>query len=152
MVRTPKAHRRCLAEVVKPEDLVLVPEDLSWAMKLPAVQEDLDFLGNASGTILLVRGNHDLWWKSISQLRRRLPKNVFALQNDFYPLPGRLAVCGTKEWKSPGAANFTPEDEKVYRRELARLRLSLKAAQDAGFEAIYRHASPSSHRGRPDRL
>lgn len=121
-------------EVVKPEDLVLVPGDLSWAMKLPAVQEDLDFLGNLPGTILLVRGNHDLWWKSISQLRQRLPKNVFALQNDFYPLPGRLAVCGTRGWKSPGAADFTPEDEKVYRRELARLRLSLKAAQDAGFE------------------
>ncbi|NLA58398.1 MAG: hypothetical protein GX855_05815 [Firmicutes bacterium] len=121
-------------ELVKPEDLVLVPGDLSWAMKLPAVQEDLDFLGTLPGTILLVKGNHDLWWKSISQLRQRLPDNVCALQNDFYPLPEGLGVCGTRGWKSPGAADFTPEDEKVYARELARLELSLKAAQDRGYQ------------------
>ena len=49
-------------------------------MKLPAVQGDLDFLGTLPGTTVLVKGNHDLWWKSISQLRQRLPANVFALQ------------------------------------------------------------------------
>ncbi|MGI6566422.1 MAG: metallophosphoesterase [Limnochordia bacterium] len=119
-------------DLVAPDDLVLVPGDLSWAMKLPAVQGDLDFLGTLPGTIVLVKGNHDLWWKSISQLRQRLPANVFALQNDFYQLPGQLAVCGTRGWKSPGAADFTPDDEKIYRRELERLRLSLQTAQDRG--------------------
>ena len=130
----PKRIAAAWRELVKPEDLVLVPGDVSWAMKLDAVQEDLDCLGTLPGTILLVKGNHDLWWKSISQLRQRLPENVFALQNDFYPLPEGLAVCGTRGWKSPGAADFTSEDEKVYLRELARLRLSLDAAQGRGYQ------------------
>ncbi|NMB11372.1 MAG: hypothetical protein GX977_03700 [Firmicutes bacterium] len=118
--------------IVGEGDLVLSPGDLSWAMKLAAACEDLAFLGTLPGTILLVKGNHDLWWKSITQLRQLLPDNVLALQNDFYPLPGSLAVCGARGWKCPNAADFTEEDEKIYLRELARLRLSLKSATDSG--------------------
>ncbi len=118
--------------MVSPEDLVLSPGDLSWAMHLSSVQSDLDFLGTLPGNILLVKGNHDLWWKSISQLRKRLPQNVYALQNDFYSLTQGLAVCGTRGWKCPTASDFTAADEKIYLRELERLRLSLKSAVDAG--------------------
>ncbi|NLJ26297.1 MAG: hypothetical protein GX354_12890 [Firmicutes bacterium] len=117
---------------VTAKDLVLSPGDLSWALKLPAAGPDLDFLGTLPGTILLAKGNHDLWWKSITQLRRRLPQNVFALQNDFHPLPGNLAVCGTRGWKCPTATDFTSEDEKIYLRELERLRLSLRSAIEHG--------------------
>ena len=153
MVGTPKADcRRLEGAGVKPEDLVLVPGDVSWAMKLDAVQEDLDCLGTLPGTILLVKGNHDLWWKSISQLRQRLPENVFALQNDFYPLPEGLAVCGTRGWKSPGAADFTSEDEKVYLQELARLRLSLKAAQERGYQPYIVMLHYHSQCGKPNRI
>ncbi|NMB46131.1 MAG: hypothetical protein GX998_06925 [Firmicutes bacterium] len=118
---------------VTPADLVLSPGDLSWAMKLDAAGPDLDFLGTLPGTTLLVKGNHDLWWKSITRLRNRLPDNVFALQNDFFPLPGRLAICGSRGWKCPTAADFTAEDEKIYLRELERLQLSLKSAKDSNY-------------------
>ena len=103
-------------DLVAPDDLVLLPGALSRAMTLPVV----------------VKGINDLRWKSIRQLRPLVPAYVVARLNDFYQLPGQLAVCGTRGWKSPGAADFTPDDEKIYRRELERLRLSLQTAQDRG--------------------
>ncbi|NLJ84917.1 MAG: phosphohydrolase [Firmicutes bacterium] len=130
------AHRIASAwrEMVAPEDVVLLPGDLSWAMRLSSAQQDLDFLGELPGQIVLVKGNHDLWWKSISQLRQRLPSNVYAIQNDFFPLPKGLAICGTRGWKCPTASDFTTEDERVYRRELERLRLSVGSATKAGYQ------------------
>lgn len=130
--------------VVQPQDLVLCPGDLSWAMKLEEMTGDLAFLAQLPGKILLIRGNHDLWWKSISKVRRALPPNVHALQNDFYPLPGGRAICGTRGWKCPGSADFTPQDEKIYQRELQRLQLSLDAAHKAGHrvEIVMLHYPP----------
>ena len=115
-------------EIVKDEDLVLSPGDLSWAMDLSGAKSDLDFLGRLSGTTLIGKGNHDFWWQSISQLRKQLPPGVYALQNDFYPLPDDKAVCGTRGWKCPTADDFTKDDERVYLREIERLKLSLEAA------------------------
>ncbi|NMB24944.1 MAG: hypothetical protein GX986_05365 [Firmicutes bacterium] len=137
--------------IVSTEDLVLSPGDLSWAMHLPAAEADLDFLGTLPGTTLLVKGNHDLWWKSISQLRKRLPENVYALQNDFYPLPNGLAVCGTRGWKCPTANDFTAADERIYLREIERLRLSLQSATKAGYKPyiVMLHYPPTDENQSP---
>lgn len=138
-------------EQVSMEDLVLSPGDLSWAMHLADAQADLDLLGTLPGTTLLVRGNHDLWWKSISQLRSGLPANVHALQNDFYPLPQGLAVCGTRGWKCPTANDFTADDERIYLREIERLRLSLKSATKAGYHPyiVMLHYPPTDENKSP---
>ena len=44
---------------VQPEDLVLIPGDISWAMQLPDAQVDLNAIGALPGQKLLMRGNHD---------------------------------------------------------------------------------------------
>ena len=46
---------------VKPEDVVLLPGDISWAMRLEEALEDLQSIGRLPGTKLLLRGNHDYW-------------------------------------------------------------------------------------------
>ncbi len=126
-------HRERMKEqwdqLVRPEDYVLCPGDISWAMNLVEAEADLAFLGQLPGKIIMIKGNHDYWWQSITQLRAQLPANVQAIQNDFVALPGNLAVCGTRGWLHPEAPNFSIEtDTKIYQREVNRLRLSLDAA------------------------
>ena len=64
------------------EDLVLIPGDISWAMHMPEAQPDLDAIGRMPGQKLILRGNHDYWWSSLTQVRSALPEGMYALQND----------------------------------------------------------------------
>jgi len=62
--------------VVTDKDVVLVPGDLSWALKLEEAIYDLNFLSRLPGLKILIKGNHDLWWQSISKVRKILPDNI----------------------------------------------------------------------------
>ena len=113
---------------VSPEDLVVIPGDISWAMSPGEARADLEWLASLPGTKLIIRGNHDYWWSSISKVRRNLPEGVFALQNDHF-LWGEWAVCGSRGWISPGENRFDDQrDYKIYLREKMRLELSLQSA------------------------
>ena len=112
---------------VKPEDIVLIPGDISWAMQLGDALSDLRDIAKLPGTILLLRGNHDFWWSSLSQLRACLPENMHAVQNDAFDA-GTCVFCGTRGWTIPLGQNATAQDEKLYRREAMRLEMSLKDA------------------------
>ncbi|MCL6639052.1 MAG: metallophosphoesterase [Firmicutes bacterium] len=122
-------------ERVGPQDLVLLPGDISWAMKLPGAAHDLAFLGSLPGTIVAVPGNHDYWWQSLKQVRRAIPPNMRVIQNDHVVIGG-LALCGTRGWICPNGGGYTAEDEKIYRRELIRLENSLRSARPQGREII----------------
>ena len=113
---------------VTPEDLVLIPGDISWAMQLSAAREDLLSIAALPGTTLILRGNPDYWWASLTQLRDLLPANMHAVQNDAYDA-GTCVICGTRGWTIPPANGADAQDEKIYRREALRLGLSLDAAQ-----------------------
>ena len=130
-------------EVVGEEDLVLLPGDLSWAMKLQDALFDLRQVALLPGQKVISRGNHDYWWPSISKLRAALPPGMFALQNDALRF-GDVAVCGTRGWLTPGAEGFGPQDDKIYRRELERLQLALAAARalDAPRTVLMLHYPP----------
>ena len=114
-------------EVVQPQDVVLVPGDISWAMDLGGAQVDLDEICQMPGQKVLLRGNHDYWWSSLSQLRACLPENMHAVQNDAFDA-GDCVFCGTRGWTIPLGQNATAQDEKLYRREALRLEMSLKDA------------------------
>ena len=113
---------------VGPEDTVLIPGDISWAMRMEDAREDLEAVGSLPGRKVLIRGNHDYWWGGITRVRAALPEGVFALQQDALDL-GDAVVCGTRGWMIP--TEETPlevQDQKIYERELARLDLALAAA------------------------
>lgn len=119
---------------VAQDDIVLIPGDISWAMQLSKALEDLRMIAQLPGRILILRGNHDYWWNSLTQLRCSLPENIHAVQNDAFDA-GEVVFCGTRGWTIPpaGAAcslNHPPasQDEKLYRREAMRLEMSLQAA------------------------
>lgn len=112
---------------VGPEDTVLLPGDLSWAKTLDDAASDLGWIGQRPGRKLLLRGNHDYWWSSVAKVTRALPEGCQPLQNSAVRLE-RCVVLGTRGWTSPDDPAAQPEDAKIFRRELERLRLSVQDA------------------------
>ena len=115
-------------ERVTDEDVVILAGDYSWAMKLEDVVPDFDFLRNLPGKKIIIRGNHDYWWSSVSRVREKLPPNTYALQNDAIKI-GKYIFCGNRGWIIPEGKYDTAENRKIYARELIRLELSLQSAK-----------------------
>lgn len=113
---------------VSEDDLVLIAGDISWAMTLQNSIPDLELISKNPGKIIITRGNHDFWWKSISSLRSILPDNMYALQNDAIKFDNYI-ICGTRGWTVPENTHQSQEDEKIYKREVLRLEMSLKSAK-----------------------
>ncbi|WML36627.1 metallophosphoesterase [Clostridium sp. OS1-26] len=117
---------------VKDEDTVLIAGDISWSMKIEDGMNDLQWIHNLPGRKIMVKGNHDYWWVSITKLNN-LYEDMKFIQNNFFVYED-YAICGTRGWICPGGENFKAHDEKIYTRELSRLRLSLDAAVKEGFK------------------
>ena len=80
------------------DDVVLLAGDLSWAMSLDEALPDIAEVGELPGAKFILRGNHDYWWSAIGKVRKALPQNMFAIQNDCIRI-GKLLVCGSRLWK-----------------------------------------------------
>ncbi len=120
------------------EDVVLIPGDISWGLKLDEAMEDLTWIHELPGKKVLIKGNHDLWWVSISRLNELYDDMTF-LQNHCYITDvddRKVAICGTRGWICPGMTGFDDHDNKIYERELIRLRFSLEEAKAAGADHI----------------
>jgi len=141
---------RAWDDAVDASDLVLVPGDISWAMDLPGAAPDLAWLGQRPGRKVILRGNHDFWWKSLSKVRAALPKGITALQNDAYvDEEQKVAVAGTRLWALPELAPLlAPESEleaeardpehdaRMVAREMQRLRLSLSSLPEGDYRRL----------------
>ena len=115
--------------MIRSEDTVIVPGDISWGLKLEEAKYDLDWVDDLPGHKVLFKGNHDLWWSGITKLNKMYDSMTF-VQNDFYYAEG-IYMCGTRGWITPDNDDFTEADMKIYKRELLRLENSLKRAQAA---------------------
>lgn len=114
--------------MVDTDDLVLIPGDISWAMKMSEARQDLKFISHLPGDKILLKGNHDYWWDSLSKLTRTYSDlNLNFLQNNSFTFQ-KIAICGTRGWVCPNESTFTKEDELIYQREVHRLELSLQKA------------------------
>ena len=111
---------------VSEDDVVLIPGDISWAMRFSEAKADLEYLKGLKGNKIIIKGNHDYWWSSISELRKNLDDKTFALQNDAIKF-GNVVICGSRGWAIPECGFKDPQDEKIYKRELIRMELSLKS-------------------------
>ncbi len=115
-------------EMVTEDDIVLIPGDISWALKLEDAMDDFAWLHSLPGTKLISKGNHDLWWSRIKYLNTLYDDIVF-LQNECYSVRDEnIVITATRGWLYPGADDYTEHDSKIYAREVTRLKLSLDAA------------------------
>ena len=117
-------------EKVTQDDVVLIPGDISWAISLENALADLENIACLPGTIVILKGNHDYWWTSLTPLRQRMPKTMYAIQNDAFRF-GDLVICGTRGWIIPGSGAAVSDEKvvKIYNREAQRLTLSLNQAK-----------------------
>ena len=112
-------------EKVKENDLVIIPGDFSWSMYLKDTKEDFTYLNSLPGKKLLLKGNHDYWWATLSSMRKFLEENNFKnidfIYNNSYEYEGKIIV-GTRGW----AQGEDEETKRILKREAIRLELSIK--------------------------
>lgn len=110
-------------------DLVLLCGDTSWGTLLEEGLVDLKALAPLKGRKIFIRGNHDYWWNGITKLRDSAPDESFIfLQNDCVKIDD-FVICGSRGWTCPGSADYTPHDEKLYKREAERFKLCFKEVE-----------------------
>ena len=110
---------------VKEEDLVILPGDFSWATYIEDTIPDFEYLNSLPGKKIMLKGNHDYWWTTVTSMRKFLKENNFQnidfLYNNSFEYENKI-LCGTRGW------SLVDEeiDEKLINRELGRLELSLQ--------------------------
>ncbi len=138
------------SNILTDDDTVVIAGDISWALTLEEAKDDLVFLSKLPGKKILMRGNHDYWWTSLTKNRKALAElgieNIDFLQNDSINIEG-FTVCGTRGWYYDAQSNPAPiaEHKKIVAREAGRLRLSLTHAKENcnGREiALFMHFPP----------
>lgn len=132
---------------VNKDDIVLLPGDISWAINLEEALDDLNKIEKLPGTKLIIKGNHDYWWASKSKLNKLECKTIKFLSNDYYKIKD-IGIYGTRGWMSRDDKEFTEQDQKIYRRELLRLKSSLTSDnQDIDFKIVMIHFPPFNSSG-----
>ncbi len=131
--------------VVTENDTVVVPGDISWAMGLTNAKKDFEFLNNLNGKKIILKGNHDYWWNTMTKMNSFLSENEFdtikILHNNSYKI-GDFAVAGTRGWFYDDTCEA---DKKVLLREAGRLQTSINEAKKLGGEVIvFLHYPPIS--------
>lgn len=112
---------------VKDEDTVILPGDFSWATYLEESEKDFEFLNNLSGKKILLKGNHDYWWTTVTKMKKFLEEkniqNIDFLYNNSFLIENKI-IAGTRGWIiNPNSK----ENYKILKRENDRLKLSLES-------------------------
>ena len=123
-------------ETVKDNDTVIVAGDISWGLRLDEALADLNWIHDLPGKKILFKGNHDLWWSSNKKLNALYDDMTFIQNGGCYMVDEDTYIAGTRGWITPGTDGFTEHDEKMYKRELLRLRMSIDEAKENGAKRI----------------
>jgi uncharacterized protein len=125
-------------ESVGPDDTVLLAGDLSWALRRVDAEADLAWIAALPGRKVLIKGNHDYWWKSDRPLR------CPGLEQPPLVIDG-IGIAGTRGWEAL-TSDLTPteaaERQRYLDRETERLARSLLAVADAPTKVVMLHYPP----------
>lgn len=134
---------------IKEEDIVLMPGDISWALKLKDAYSDLKKIDELPGTKIIGKGNHDYWWETKSKLDGLNLQTIHFLFNDSYNWKD-FNIAGTRGWISKDSEEFKSHDEKVFKRELNRLKTSLDSIKNKKRIIVMIHYPPFNSDGSPN--
>lgn len=127
--------------IVSDNDTVVIAGDISWAMNFDELWADFEFINMLKGQKIILKGNHDYWWNTVAKMNRFIEENNFntikILQNNSYTVDG-VSVCGSRGWMFESEEEH---DEKILKREVARLKLSLESAE-CGQKIVFLHYPP----------
>ncbi|MDX1935447.1 MAG: metallophosphoesterase [Capsulimonadales bacterium] len=129
-----------IEKVVGPEDVLLLPGDLSWATRRRQAEPDLDFLAALPGIKVCCKGNHDFWWESDKPINHPGLHSPPLILDD-----GALGIAGSRGWYIP-PSNTTKEaakrDNAAIERETNRLQKTLDAIKDCRIKLVIMHYPP----------
>lgn len=152
--------------------IVLVPGDVSWAMRLPEARADLDWLAALPGRKVLMRGNHDYWWPSLRKLQDLSLPDFYYIQNNHVVIDG-VGIGGSRLWDFPfvkwgvvqqdrleqtssikrPAGHYGGDDDKIRAHEIERLKNSLAGIPtDVSLRVAMVHYPPLGEDGLPTPL
>jgi len=96
-------------------------------MYLEEAIEDFKFLNALPGKKIILKGNHDYWWETVTKMNKFLEENKFEniqfLYNNCIETEDYL-ICGTRYW----AQEDGQPNEKIFNREIERAKLSINSA------------------------
>ena len=120
--------------IVEIDDTVVIPGDISWALKLHDALDDLKFIDSLPGRKLIGKGNHDFWWSTAGSMRSLFESagitTIDLLYNNSYVIPG-FEIVGARGWypdpanQKTAAGSPPPDWAKISAREETRLKLSI---------------------------
>ncbi len=120
--------------VVTEADTVIIPGDISWALTTPDAKEDLLWIDALPGKKIIMKGNHDFWWSTVSKMERFFCENsinsIDILNNNAMVVEDYI-LAGSRGWfvdKSMQTTELNVDYAKIVNREVIRLRMSLDAA------------------------
>ncbi len=127
------------SKLVKPQDTVVIPGDISWGLTLEQALPDFQFINRLPGQKIISKGNHDYWWQTTKKLNDYLAQNnldsIKFLHNNSYEVED-VVICGTRGWIFE---NGQAQDEKVILREAGRLKASLDYIQSPKEKIVFLH-------------
>ena len=113
---------------VNPEDTVIHPGDFSWAMYLKDTIKDFEYLNSLPGRKIMLKGNHEYWWTTVTNMKTFLEENKFQniefLQNNSMEVENKI-ICGTRGWSLINEQ--TENAQKIIDREALRLEMSIQS-------------------------
>lgn len=112
---------------VTEKDTVILVGDFSWSMHLKDTTKDFEFLNSLPGKKILLKGNHDLWWTTVTNMKNFLKENNFQnidfLYNNSFLIENKI-ITGTRGWT---LNTEDPENsKKIIKRECMRLKMSIE--------------------------
>ena len=123
-------------EKIKPEDVIVLSGDLSWATYIEESKEDFEFINELPGKKIILKGNHDYWWTTTKKMNEFVKNNNYEninfLYNNAYDL-GEYVLAGTRYWAYD---EETEDNEKIFNREILRAKLSLDEAKKIAPEKL----------------
>lgn len=148
----PEKIREHWLDSVSPNDIVLIPGDISWGMNYTEAAPDLEFIDELPGRKYICRGNHDYWWTSQKQVNAQTGASITVLQRSAVRCSG-FVLGASKGWSTPLWEGYKPaHDDKYYQRELGRMQIALNQARELmeqGDKLIYMMHYPPVVDGRP---
>ena len=122
---------------ISAEDTVVLAGDTSWGMTLDEALPDFRWIDALPGEKIILKGNHDYWWTTMSKMTAFLEKNelhsLHILHNNHYAYE-KYGICGTRGWVN--IEPNEPANAKVNAREAQRLEVSVQSALAAGLTPI----------------
>ena len=122
-------------KLVGENDTVIIPGDISWGLTTQDALYDLLWIDKLPGKKIILKGNHDFWWSTVSKMKKFFCENCISsidiLNNNAFEVENYI-VAGSRGWfvdKSIQSMDLNVDYDKIVNREVIRLNMSLESAK-----------------------